>query len=87
MSKRAISVTLSEENVLWVKSMTTRKKLRSVSEALDRLVDDARMAQPRPARSIAGTARICGDDPELLEADRAVRALFAQSVRRGGRGL
>ena len=83
MPKQAISVTLSPENLLWLRGRVTASRARSISEFLDRLIDQARSA--RAVRSVVGTVEIPASDPELLGADRWVRELFASSVRRPDR--
>jgi len=87
MPKKAISVTLDESNVLWLKARARMSSSNNVSEALDQLVTEARMngkAVPRPWPSLVGTIDL-KDDPELLKADEFVKAywnewLSAQSM-------
>ena len=79
MNKRAISVTLDPENLLWLRGQARASRRASVSGALDRLVSEARargQVQERTIRSVVGTVRIARADPELRDADAAVRALF-----------
>jgi hypothetical protein len=79
MNKRAISVTLDPENLLWLRGQARASRRASVSEALDRLVSEARargQVQGRTIRSVVGTVRIACADPGLRGADAAVRALF-----------
>ena len=79
--KRPISVTLSPENLLWLRARATHKGYRSVSETLDRVVAEARASYAdETARSVAGTIAIAADDPGLETADGAVRALFEDHV-------
>jgi hypothetical protein len=83
MSKRAISVTLDTENLIWLRARTGATGLRSVSELIDRLVTQARTAGTwGPARSVVGTIDIDAGDPSLDQADSAVRAMFDASLRR-----
>jgi hypothetical protein len=82
MAKKAVSVTLDEANVQWLKGRA-RLSGGNVSEALDRVVTQARTGgKPAgPWTSIVGTIDL-GDDPELLKADETVRAWFAESISR-----
>jgi hypothetical protein len=85
MSKRALSVTLAPENILWLKARARGVKARSVSETLDRLLLEVRSGRviPSPARSVRGTVTIDPSDPDLARADDAVRRLVASSLSRG----
>jgi hypothetical protein len=79
MNKQAISVTLSPENLMWLRGQTRALARRSVSETLDRLVSEARTGgrgEAQPARSVVGTIRIAASDPVLSGADATLRALF-----------
>jgi hypothetical protein len=85
MSKRPISVTLDEKNLLWLRGRTVATGLRSVSEALDRLVAEARTSprgESAQVRSVVGTIDIAESDPLLRRADAAVREVFDESLRR-----
>ena len=83
MGKRAISVTLETDNLVWLKARAGATGLRSVSQLIDRLVTQARTAgAPGPVRSVVGTIDIDAGDPSLEEADSAVRAMFDASLRR-----
>jgi hypothetical protein len=84
MSKQAISVTLDEENLTWLKGRAGASGLRSVSELLDQIVSAARASGGAGvSRSVAGTVEIDQADPWLERADTAIRALFdAPSGRR-----
>src|SRR5690349_23703398 len=83
MSKQAISVTLDEENLTWLKGRAGASRVRSVSELLDRIVAAARGAGGiGPSRSVVGTVDIDEGDPSLEQADAAIRALFDAPVRR-----
>lgn len=85
MPKQAISVTLREDNLVWLRGQSRAAQHRSVSETLDRLIADAR-AGGRGAdasiRSIQGTIRIPETDPALERADAAIRALFRTAPAR-----
>ncbi len=81
---KAISITLSEDNILWLRGQAARSSKGSVSELLDRIVMDARKAGRTDAdaiRSVAGTIDLPEDDPDLAGADAHIRALFAASAR------
>jgi len=83
MTKQAISVTLGEENLTWLRGRVGAAGLRSVSELLDQIVSAARASgQAGPSRSVVGTVDIDPDDPALERADAALRALFDASLRR-----
>jgi hypothetical protein len=85
MPKRALSVTLDESNLVWLKGLTQRSGARSLSETLDRLVTAARedgAAARGAAQSVVGTIDISAADPSLDEADDALRDLFARSLAR-----
>jgi hypothetical protein len=85
MPKTAISVTLRDENLLWLKSRTVATKGRSLSETLDELVTAARTSRDVPAaavRSVVGTVDIAADDPNLERADDYVRDVVTRSLAR-----
>ena len=79
MPKKAVSVTLDEANVLWLKGRA-RLSGGNVSEALDQLITRARSGQSghhAAATSIVGMVDL-SDDPDLLKADAAVREWFTE---------
>jgi len=84
MSKKAASVTLAEENLVWLKARSRALGLRSLSETLDRLVTEARTGggHPSASRSVVGTVDIAADDQDLARADAVIRDLFEQSAGR-----
>ncbi len=84
MTKKAVSVTLDPENILWLKARARGARSRSVSETLDRLLLEARAGRVAVflSRSVKGTARIDPADPDLARADDAVRRLIASSLSR-----
>jgi hypothetical protein len=85
MGKKAVSLTLAESNLLWLQSITNRGGARSVSEAVDRLVTEARARDATGGvapRSVVGTVAIDDDDAQLEKADTAMRDLFERSLRR-----
>jgi hypothetical protein len=84
MPKKALSVTLDEANVLWLRGRARMSPGNNVSEELDRLITKARLGRVAPSgrpHSVAGTVDLL-DDPLLLKADDAVRAWFAESLSR-----
>ena len=83
MPKEAISVTLSPDNLLWLRAQATAEGRRSVSARVDALITEARTGGPaggRPARSVVGTVRLV--HPDFGAADDAVRKLFRRSLAR-----
>lgn|SRR5688572_22159862 len=81
MPKRPISVTLSVDNLTWLRARVTSGKRRSLSEALDDLVSSARAsADGNTVRSVAGTIDISAIDPGLERADEFVRSQFSASL-------
>ena len=65
MSKQAISVTLSPDNLVWLRGRALADGRVSLSEFLDRLVTRARTggAPARPARSMNGALAVnAGED-------------------------
>ena len=82
-AKHAISITLDQENITWLKGRAGATGLRSVSELVDRLVTAARSAgQVGPSRSVVGTVDIDEADPRLASADEAVRLMYERSLSR-----
>lgn len=82
--RKAISVTLSEDNLLWLRGQAVRSARGSVSELLDRLVAEARSGgrtDPSAVRSVVGTVDLPDDDPDLSGADGYIRTMFAASTR------
>ena len=83
--RKAVSVTLKADNLLWLRGQAAATARRSVSEVLDRLVTEARAAgrtDEKAVRSVAGTIDLPADDPDLAGADTFVRAQFDRSIRR-----
>lgn len=65
MNKQAISVTLSPDNLVWLRGRARAEGLGSLSEFLDRLVTRARSggAAPRPVRSMKGALASLASEP------------------------
>ena len=81
MMRQAISVTLTAENITWLKGRVGATGVRSVSALLDQLVTSARLGgSPAQQRSVANTIGITASDPGLDDADRVVRSLFFQTL-------
>lgn len=76
MNKKAISLTLDPENVAWLETRAKKLGLRSISEAVDRLLSAIRNPSLAPKRSVVGTVKIASEDPGLLAADDYIRSLF-----------
>jgi len=89
MSRKAISITLEEENLLWLRGQARAGGRRNVSQLVDRLVSDARAAGRVHAdsiRSVVGTIALATADPDLAGADRTVRRMFSEGrATSGGR--
>jgi len=82
--RKAISITLSEDNLLWLRGQAARSARGSVSELLDRLVAEARQGgrtDPAAVRSVVGTVDLPDDDPDLEGADGYIRTVFSASMR------
>ncbi len=83
MPKKPVSVTLDVQNLLWLRGQTIAGRHRSLSEALDDVVSEARLrGRVADRRSVAGTIDIAGADPDLSSADAAVATLFQASLTR-----
>ena len=83
MPKKAVSLTLEEANLVWLKGRGYRDG--NLSAAVDALITAARAGRLGTApglRSVVGTIDLAADDPQLLGADRAIRDLFAASLAR-----
>jgi hypothetical protein len=84
MSKRALSVTLEPENILWLRGRARAEGRRSLSETLDRIVAEARSGGKAPSRSrsVVGNIRIDESKGDLSAASETLRELFAGSLGR-----
>ena len=83
--KRAISVTIDEDNLLWLKGLAGASASGSVSEVVDRLIGEARAGGRTSAaavRSVVGSIDLPRDDEDLAGADAYVGAVFARSLAR-----
>jgi hypothetical protein len=82
MGKKAISVTVRPEYLLWLRGQTQAALRRSVSETLDELLAEARTGtrgRSGVVKSVVGSIRISAADPGLMRADAAIRRLFFPS--------
>jgi hypothetical protein len=84
MPKKPVSITLDEDNLVWLNGVTERSGARSLSETIDRLITTARQsgASAGRPRSVVGTLDIAAIDPQLEGADEALRSVFAESMTR-----
>lgn len=84
MPKKALSITLDEANLLWLKGRAAGRKKRSLSDALDEILTQARRggAGADAPRSVAGTIDLAEDDLGLERADEAVRSFVDAALGR-----
>jgi hypothetical protein len=83
MSKKAVSLTLDEANLLWLRGRGYGRG--NLSAAIDDLITEARagrLGERMTVRSVVGTIDLPADDPGLERADAAIRDLFAASLAR-----
>ena len=83
--RKAVSVTLKTDNLLWLRAQAAASSRGSLSEVLDQLVTDARESgrtDARAIRSVKGTIDLPDDDPALEQADAFIRTQFDKSLRR-----
>ncbi len=83
--RKAVSVTLESDNLLWLRAQAAATSRGSLSEVLDRIVRTARTAgrgEPAAVRSVVGSIDLAEDDPDLHGADAYIGGLFAASARR-----
>lgn len=81
--KHAVSMTLAEDNVLWLKGQAAASSSGSVSEVVDRLVLEARtQGRTSAIRSVVGSIDLPAGDHDLVGADAYVRLLFDRSLAR-----
>lgn len=82
--KKAVSLTLDETNLLWLKGRARVLAGGSLSEAVDQLIDEARagkLGADEAPRSVVGTIDV-PDDRVLLQAAEELRGLFDLSLAR-----
>ena len=82
--RKPISITIDVENLLWLKGQALASVRGTVSGVIDQMITEARHGRARPGtiRSVKGSVRIPGDDPELKHARDDMRALFEASLSR-----
>jgi hypothetical protein len=83
--RKAVSVTLGADNLLWLRAQASATARGSLSDVLDRLITDARASgrtEPAAVRSVVGTVDLPDDDEALAGADAYIRSVFERSVRR-----
>jgi hypothetical protein len=79
--KKAVSITLDADNLLWLKARAEATAKGSLSDVVDRLVREARLEGRTDAiRSVVGTVDLPHGD--LDQADGYVRSLFDRSISR-----
>ena len=84
MPKKAISLTLNDANLVWLRGRARLMTGGSISEAIDQIVAEARsgrLGAAHPSRSVVGTIDL-GDDQDLSGADEVVRGLVSHSLQR-----
>jgi hypothetical protein len=79
MSKRAISVTIEAENLLWLKARTRATGSRSISAVLDDMVTEVRKA-PGPVTSTVGWVSFPEGEDGLRRGKEDIRELFDRSL-------
>lgn len=83
--RKPVSVTLEHDNLLWLKGQAAATERGSVSEVLDQIVTEARLAGragSTSVRSVRDSIDLPDDDPDLLGADAYIRYAFDRSVTR-----
>ena len=84
MAKTAISLTLEQTNLLWLKGRARVVAGGSLSAAVDQLITEARagrLGQSDPPRSVIGTIDL-PDERALVAGTDTMTALFADSLAR-----
>jgi hypothetical protein len=84
MAKTAISLTLEQTNLLWLKGRARVVAGGSLSAAVDQLIAEARagrLGQSDPPRSVKGTIDL-PDDSALFAGTDAIKGLFTDSLAR-----
>jgi hypothetical protein len=83
MSKKAVSLTLDEQNLQWLRGRGYGRG--NLSAAVDELITEARAGRlggDMTVRTVVGSIDLAADDPRLERADATVRDLFAASLSR-----
>ena len=90
MSGQKISVALDADNLLWLQSQAITSGNRNLSDTLNAMLARLRSGpsgEPASEQHFEATARINESDPELRQADAAIRKLFARSLERTAKSL
>ena len=93
MSSRKVSIALDADNLLWLNSQAITSGHRDLSEALNTILAKLRadgpfeVSEPQPEPAFEVTARISESDPDLRQADAAIRKLFARSLEQTAEAL
>jgi len=84
MPKRPLSITLDEDNLLWIRGRAAAGRRRSLSDTLDEIVTAARTGGhgASASRSVSGTVDIPETDANLEEADAFIRSAYDASLSR-----
>lgn len=82
--RKPVSVTLENDNLLWLRGKARATERGSLSAVLDGIVTEARLKgrTPLEARSVRGTITLDPDDLDLKKADAYVQSLFDDSLAR-----
>ena len=83
--RKAISVTIDVDNLLWLKGQARASARETLSSVIDRIITEARLegrTQPGVIRSVKGSIELPDDDLDLKAADAYVQAIFDGSLRR-----
>lgn len=83
MAKTAISLTIEQSNLLWLKGRARLVSSGSLSEAVDQLIVEARAGRlgRGAATSVVGTIDL-PDDEALATGKSALLSLFSESMAR-----
>jgi hypothetical protein len=88
--RKPVSVTLDQDNIIWLKGRARASARGSLSDVLDRLVTRARLegrTDDGAIRSVVGTIDFPDDDESLAEMDALVRSAFEESFERRAASL
>lgn len=88
MSSKTVALDLDSANLLWLEARATASGKRDLSEILNEMLAQLRTGGRTGAvRSVRGTIRLPGDDPDLAAAQKAVRKAFNRSIEQTGGDL
>ena len=86
MPKKAVSLTLDEGNLLWLRGRGYGRG--NLSAVVDELITEARagrLGETMTIRTVVGSIDLAADDPLLEWADAAIRDRFTASLSRPAR--